>query len=281
MTKTKLPFIGLLITFLIFNSCSSDDNNDEPNNGLPNTIKLISKINSIGFHQQYGYDSDTLVYQNGKLTKALFYQCSGQIHQFEYGSNGKISEHYITNGGSFNYDLNIDISGIDNQYITKIIHTYNSQNQLTKTEEYKKNGTVGSNYEYDNEYNFDYDSQNRIYRIQYSDIYGDNFTEGVDGFDNNGNMILDTDGYTYEYDNNPNPMYILFNEFGLYFLESCSSLETNNLFLTPNNLTKSFDENGQEGCFKATYTYDSDGYPESAYFRNCGNGEFDTENFEY
>jgi len=279
--KQLYPSIRFII-FLLILSCSSENNNRSdiiPDS--PNTIKYVSRITSVGFHQKYGYDSDTLIYNNKRLTKALFYGCSGMIHQFEYGTNGKIVTHFIVNGSSISYDLETDISILKNTSIKKITHTYNSQNKLIKTEEFSKSQFTNDTYESQNSYQFEYDSQGRIYRVLYLGNKGYSFTVGVDKFDNKGNVILDFEGNSYEYDSNPNPMYILFEKFGLYYIQSCSSLESNNLFLTPNNLIKFYDDKNKLGCFTAMYTYDNEGYPKSSYHRNCGNGEYDTEFYEY
>jgi len=254
MKKTIL----ILLTVIIYASCSSNDDN-QVNNNQNIEVQFLTTIRSDDFHDQFDYDSDTLVYENNRLTKALFFQCSGALYQFKYNSNGKVSLFYRAQGMNTS-DLNTDFS--TSNTVSRTEFTYDANQRLERLENFRPNISTGI-YELEHSEVFEYDSQNRIYRITYTD----DFTTDVglvSQFDSNGNMISDEDGYIFEYDNSQNPFYVLFQEFGIRNIESCSLLEVQYQYhLSPNNLKRVTNSSGNVE-FLTSYNVNSQNYPVSS-----------------
>lgn len=261
----------LLLLAVFFTSCNSDapsDSNTEPIDDFP--VKLLMSSRSEEFHDLYEYDSDTLVYNNGRLEKALFFSCSGLMYQFEYGDNNKIKTYYY--GGGYNYeDLQTNLSQL--AYINKAELIYDTNDRLVKKEVYISSELVHT-------LNFSYDALNRLYLTTYSDDYEVSESEIVE-FDDKGNMTQDEAGYKFVYDQNPNPFYILFKEFGAYLIESCTSLEVKyGYHLSPNNLLKVYNSDG-DLIYSNDLEYDEDGYPLYSRYNDKNNNSSGSEMFNY
>ncbi|WP_417876106.1 hypothetical protein [Winogradskyella sediminis] len=249
-----------LLVGILFFSCSAAEENNSPNDEIIN-LKFLTSVIDSGLQAQVGeyYYPDTILYENGKPKSAIFYQVSGLKYQFEYGSNGKVSTAYSL--GSQNIeDLSDDISTVGSHY-RKIEYTYDSNDRFIRLDSYVYEG---ENYYFERYQKFDYDDQNRVYRFTEANYY----EEVPDviiatGFDENGNVISDSDGYTYEFDDSPNPLYILFKEFGITNIETGTSLEYGIDFLHKNNLVRvtNIDD---EIIYSVHYTYDEDNYPITA-----------------
>ncbi len=262
-----------LLVGILFFSCSTGEENNSPNDEITN-LKFLTSVVDSEFQDQHGeyYYPDTILYENGKPKSAIFYQVSGLKYQFEYGSNGKVSTVYSL--GSQNIeDLNDDISAVGSHF-GKIEYTYDSNDRFTRLDSYEYDG---ENYNLVLYQTFDYDDQNRVYRFTEANYYQD-FPDVIiaTGFDENGNVISDSDGYIYEFDDSPNPLYILFKEFGIINIETGTALEYGIDFLHKNNLVRVTDENG-EIIYSVHYTYDEDNYPITA----DQSGSFSIEYYSY
>lgn len=273
-TKSFTKMFTLLSVALSVLGCSSSDNNPEDNNNGNNTeyaTKLLKSSRQVGFHDLYGYDSDTLIYSNGRLERALFFGCSGTMYQFEYGGNGKVSTYY-TGSGYETSDLEVDIS---ETAFERTELEYDTNNRLVGQTTY-----LNSSNEFRSEFQFFYDDDNRINLVIYTDEFGQESAQ-VNEFDENGNMLSSVSGYSVEYDENPNPFYVLFQEYGILLMESCTSLESRVAYhLSPNNALKIFNSNS-ELVFSVQLFHDSDGYPISGNYNDFGNNVSDTEHFTY
>ncbi|WP_438423021.1 hypothetical protein [Aquimarina macrocephali] len=269
----------LLILFLIIllYACSSDNNNETPETNNPDTppitgtTKLIKQVVSQKFEQEHnGYYPDQFVYTDEKLVKALFYGCSGTMYQFEYGSNGKI-ETYYHKSGFHPEDLSTDISGVEFVIVGTI--KYDSQNRVIEQSDSR-------GFKID----IEYDQNSRISKMLVKeDELRAPISLVVEEFDKNGNPIkINSD--TCNYDDKVNPMYVLFNEFGIFYLQTCNSLDnlnTRSYFNSPSNPKEHFEDG--KLTFSAIYEYDQDGYPTKATYTDSNSSIpfSDVDTFSY
>lgn len=263
--------LSVLLCLILLTSCGSS-NEDDPTENLPDVEKLITQVTSQRWQQEYPnyYNPDKFIYENGKLTKAWFYGCSGALYEFEYGVNNKISTIY--RGGSGSYaDINTSIKSTGQ--ITK--HIYDTQDNLISITD--DTGKILAS--------LDYDSNGKLIKVDVKDFsIGKLETFLYTDFDNNGNPTKNSAGFTYSYDERVNPIYVLYKKFGFFNIEMCNSLDERRVFyISPNNVKEIIDnDNNDEIIFSAIYSYNSDGYPTSNSFSSkSGSDHSDVEVYSY
>ncbi|GAA3632152.1 membrane lipoprotein lipid attachment site-containing protein [Flavivirga jejuensis] len=249
--------ISLLVLTLILTACSSSDETNNPDNPSTGTTKFIKQMVSKKYQQEHGgYFPDQFVYNNDRLVKALIYGCSGMLYQFKYGTNNKIETYYRKSG--FNpEDLLIDIPKEDFNVVGSI--KYDNQDRVIEQEE--SNVSMGVRTVL--KINIEYDQNNRISKLLVIEYEGGpTISLIVEEFDENNNPIKTNIG-SYNYDDKANPLYPLFQKFGLFHIETCNSLDVKGLFMSLNNVKEAYNEDSTQ-IFSAIYEYDQDEYPTKA-----------------
>lgn len=265
----KNTFLLSTFLFLFFlTSCSNNEENllDDSSDKIEKLIKQIEVQNPD--YPNY-YNQDTFIYENNRLVKAWFYGCSGVLYEFEYGSNGKISTVYSQNQVSYS-DIGISIKNSG----SIIKQTYDVNDKLTSLTD--ASGKVVAS--------LDYDSEGRLYKIDIKDfLIGKPDVYIYSSFDSNGNPLKDNFESTFSYDNNVNPIYILFSKFGFFNVEMCNSLDkSRGFYISPNNVKEVISDINNEIIFSASYSYDSDGYPISnSYSSSRGSYTSNVEDYKY
>ena len=253
-----------------------DTTSDTPTN--QNVIKFIKKIipenpESYQLGTQFFYDND-------KLTYIYISSCYGTLHYFEYNNDGKISKRYSTSKISFDGDnFNPDTFDINTfkQNSSILNYVYEGGKLIIMQE----NETFI-------DYHLSYNGDGLVEVVEWISPSG-GLKEKVVVTYSNGKISnlnkkeYDTDGslwdnynYTFEYDDNPNPFYIIFENFSLLSLITCTgfdyiSSEDMALKLFANNV-KTVNRDGQL-LYSATYQYDSDNYPIRISYTNL-NGDY-------
>lgn len=242
--------------------CSEDETTNGTNNISPTDNKYLVSARTNNFHDEFGYDSDTLIYNNGKLFKALFFKCSGALYQFEYNSFGKVSKFYTIGIADYT-DLNTDLSSINSNVITGI-YNYNSNQKIIRIDYfYPNNINNGDLYK---SLLYDYDVQGRMNKTTYIDDFT-SFISLATEFDSNGNAIK-INGDSFMFDGSVNPFYVLYEEFGITGLDTCTAFDQNTrLFINPNNIETIIDSDG-DIYFSNFYTSDEENYPTSSTIEN-------------
>lgn len=254
--KNKINF--LLTAILLCSSCSNHtlELNKEEEQLIENDIFLIKEIKSLN-NQPWEDLGDLFLYESSQLKFSFFEGCTLQIQYYEYDGEGRISKIY--HGGYFQRDdfdpssFNIEefksssdisvesytYSGdnlIERSWLSYIFyHTYDGDNRLLAVEQFDVN-----NGEYYEKWTFNYN------------------TTGIDSIERDN---LDTGNktiYTYEFDDEINPLYLLYQRFGLVDLETCRALDYSSAdgYFFKNNVTKVYENDVLR--YSATFEYKDD-----------------------
>ena len=249
----------LFACLLLMVSCSDDtSNNNEDENNIITQYKFPKKITYTD--QYWGTVNIEFAYINNLLVKENDF---GELNYFEHNTEGKIilikecSEQNLE-------DIYLDTYECENFYSPKTFQYNNGKlSQLLDNL-----GNILVSYDYDEEGNLVSDDANSEYS---EDLY---YSYGSDG-----NILTKTvtyqsnvaSIYTYEYDNNKNPFYSLWNEFSYY--ESLTFPPYNSIAtIFKQNPIKVYRNNNL--ILEVNYIYDSDGYPLSCgYTEHLNNGD--------
>ncbi|TXE08550.1 hypothetical protein ES711_08590 [Gelidibacter salicanalis] len=257
----------ILVSFLMM-SCSTDketsDIDDKPLIEIKQYIKKIEHQNPKDYQKGAQF-----FYKNGKLTYIYLDDCSGQLLYYEYNNDGRISRGYegSTNltGDNFNPET-FDLESYKQNIHTNYFDYVYSNKKLVKMQHNRGFS----------DYNFIYNADNKVESIecviQNSDLTEKLIFKYVEGkissiskkrfYPSNSSEGLVT--YTFEYDENPNPLNLLAQSYGLINLNTCTGLDVlqaddmgNNLF--QNNVTKVYEDG--KLLYSASYQYDENKYP--------------------
>jgi len=229
-------YFALIFTLLLI-SCNSDDNTSLSPNNTPSGA--LTKVEAYFPTLDLNYNSDYLYDLNGKISSSVSTSIQpgfdNDVTTIDYlvNSEGQIWKIIWPNfSDEYQFSNGLIVSSIRTSTPSGTISTaqysYNSNNELIKTEYFDENGVSGS-------------------VVIYT-------------YDANGNLLTtntttpsgNTQSYTYEYDTNPSPMSMVYgnHEFGKI------------LGTSPNNRTKrTYNNNGTITVFTAEYTYNTYGYP--------------------
>ncbi len=248
-------------------SCSKKDDNVQ---GIEqNNSGFVSRIENDA---PTSYDTgDNFYYNEDKLQFIKTDACSGNIYYFEYGGNGKISRIYEF------IDVNFDINTVNIQQIIS------------------ENIPIDYVYEDGKLIRFDIQGIPQKYFRYYADGKLKEFE-----YPGNGKSIISYNGdqvseityiylytgeiynYTFEFDDKINPLYKAFNQFGIFDIEICRSLEDMMMFrhlpIFKNNIKRVYIDNVLKSS--ATYQYFDNNYPERV-ITNEENGDQVSEFFTY
>ena len=264
----KLNYI-LIFWICLTISCAKKDDNDQNDNNNQSNGGLISRIENDA---PPSYDQgDNFYYENDKLQFLDVDNCSGLKYYFVYGNNGKVSKVYPFQ------DSNFDISHVDIQQITSnntpvdyiyengTLNRFEINGNPYKYFSYYKDGKL-KEFEYPNnsKYIFEY-TNNKVSKITSISLYS-------------GNIVI----YTFDFDDKINPIYKVFNQFGIFDVEICRSLEEMMMFrhlpVFTNNIERVYRDN--ELIMSATYQYFESNYPERV-ITNEEDGDQFSEFFTY
>jgi len=246
-----------LIFVLLLMSCNSDDTNSSSLSSAPTgaltKVEAYFPTNEVNYNSEYFYGSE------GKISSAVTnsiqpgYDNTSSTVNFMINSDGQIWKTMSANfSHEFHFSNGLIISSIQASIpsgsITTVQYTYNSNNELIKSEYFDDNGVSGS------------------VVIYTYDVNGNVLTKSTTTPSGN------TKSYVYEYDTNYNPM---------------STMYTNQAFskiveTSPNNKTKrTFNNNGTIIVFTTEYTYNADGYPVTETEYQNGNTLVEETTFTY
>ncbi len=231
-------YILPLLSSIIFISCNNDDSSSAKTTSLAPSGALIKHeihytTTDVQLHLEYLYNTNETVnseiatliqpgFNDDIKTNDYNYNANNQIWKF--GDNYRVIEYQFSN----NLIINSSMLHISSGNTSTQNFTYNSNNQILKTEFFDNNNNLTI------EVLFTYD------------LNGNILTEGI--LAPNG----DSKSYIYEYDNYNNPMSAVF------AYQEIQKV----LGVSPNNKTKrTYNNNGTITVFTAQYTYNSDGYP--------------------
>jgi len=206
MKKTILILSILIASFL--SSCSTDDNENEPNI-INHLVKREYVSNNVNLEYRYN--------ENGHLTRILDIDIQENIDSeinFTYDSNNVVKRHFVSNSSNYNSITNYSFNG--NNRLLNTFSTINNGNTTTNiTQEFSYNNNIITvNISSDNGgssvINVEFNGSGLINKMIESQYYtvisydtNGNISE-IKVFDNNDNL-LDTTGYSY--DNKPNPFH--------------------------------------------------------------------------
>ena len=274
--KMKIRFLKTIIILiaLIFSSCSSDGNSTENEENSPAETKQFIKTVQKQSPESWQKGSQ-FFYNNDKLEYVYLDNCSGELYYFEYNSDGKISSRYVgtitltsdsfnpdsfdlvsfkQNSSKLNYvyqDKKLVKMQLDNGFTINEF-TYNNDGTLKVAEWFIQGVGFGS------KITFSY-SQGKISKLNKRE------------YDSDGITLTDNFDYTFEFDDKPNPLYVLVENFSLLGLYTCTgfdyiSSEDNGYKLFKNNVTKVYRDEIE--LFSANYQYDTNNYPTRISYTN-------------
>ena len=242
--------ILVLITLLLL-SCSTTD--DSGNSDLPSGSLLIQKITTP---HSWGEIEEVFHYSNNQL-KFIEYDCYDIIRYFEYNNNNKVLNSYRFIDENFDMST-INISEVINSPETRRTEYIYENNRLSST---KQNGELYMN--------LTYNENGQIKNLFVNDYALSNY---LISYENNEIIsILDTDSdgdsnlYTFTLDDNRNPFYELFIEYGIIGDDGCNGYHDYMLFrgfpfFANNIITRQRDNAPNE---PATIVYLENGLPEA------------------
>ena len=251
MNKMFMYALGIAI---LFNSCSpSDEGNSsvDPEPTVPNVeSKYISKMT--------GGDDTEFVYDNGLLIKGMD-KTSGIFFQVDYNSKSKPEKVYTCECGwpENGMEYNIPVDYPESYQVWNYIYEGEKLSKITSVSgkilidlTYDEEGRVKEFYEaerYSDDYDdyentqYIYDGEGAIESYTFYDSYNDTTRSGA-----------------IQLDEKVNPLYIIWQQFGLIIPADISEISTYNIPFFPNNVTTIYD--GNTIMSKANMTYE-DNYP--------------------
>lgn len=261
----------IIVFFLLFISCScSENSSDIEDNISKQFIKTIQKQNPESWQK-----GSQFFYNNDKLEYVYLDNCSGELYYFEYNSSGKISKRYAGttsfNSAAFNpttFDLNLFKQ---NSEVLKYVY---ENDKLVKMQ-YNDNFI---------DYQLSYNSDGKVEVIEWLlpsiglwekvvFTYANGKISNLNKieFDSSGGSVTSNYNYTFEYDDNINPFYVLTENSGLLSLYTCTGFdyitsEDMGVKLFKNNITKVYRDG--ELLYSATYQYDDNKYPTRISYSN-------------
>ena len=272
----KLNLIIILLIGFTFHSCSEDENEIEENQNPSEIIdRFISEIDYSN-----NQSNDKLVYENNKLHQVFQYCCEvtnsngtfsqGNLYQFDYNANGKISAIYVDEilyTGNYPDFSSQDIAIEANKQFDYI---YNSQNQLIELSP--------ANNQYKQLF-FEY-TNNKMTKVNRYSLQNGNFvwTSTMNISYNTDDNVSQTSltylssGFTYNqyftYDNKQNPFQVLNNNFGLVdFFFNWNGFDYSNVnlqfYLSKNNVLETSNDDGLQDT--VSYEYNNN-YPTAIQF---------------
>ncbi|MDR6299579.1 hypothetical protein [Mesonia maritima] len=282
--------ILLLLTSLILFSCSkdenievieeesidqpkNDDNNDDSNDEppAPNSLKTFTIDVNGNLHTFY------FNYENNQIDKLAYKDEAGEItyYSFEYNSFDKISKTIKYNSNSNNSSsVDFDNQNNFNNQEDSIMHFYRSNNSLKEIE----------TWDYGFNWGYAYNSDGLVSRIQstgmipVTNIFYDenNKIEKLKTYPENTDWIVYID--YFEFDDNKNPFYKLFDEIGLVIDKDISIsnrylrelIISDLVCISPYNVSeKTEDLKPGPPTYIVEYSYNDDNFPlEAVYYNN-------------
>lgn len=211
MKKIKL-FCGILIGLTIFSSCSTDNNENEPNN---TNHRVEREYASNNVYLEYRYN------ENGNLTRILDIDIQEEIDSeinFTYNSNNVVKRNLVSNNSNYSSITNYSFNG-SNRLLNAVLTINQPNNPINPikiiTQEFSYNNNIitvniSSSTSDTRVVTLEVNSSGLINKMIESQYYVVNSydTNGnisdIKVFDVNGNL-LNTTGYSY--DNKPNPFH--------------------------------------------------------------------------
>jgi hypothetical protein len=291
--KTSKLFYGILIGLIIFSSCSSDNNDSEPNS-TNHLVKREYVSNNVNLEYRYN--------ENGNLTRILDIDIQEGIDSettFTYDSNNVVTKNFDSNNSSYSSTTNYSFNA--NNRLLNAVSTINQPSNtinpvVIRTQEFSYNNNIitvdiSSSIGDSRVVTLEVNSLGLINKMIESQYYAvitydsnRNISE-IEIFDNN-DSLLDNSEYTY--DDKPNPFYGQLNSIYLpIFLNAFIDAYYNEFVwdgyegyyfpFLKNNIT-SIVENGSLDR-NYNYIYDNQNYPINVIEEFNGNNayEFDIE----
>ena len=210
MKKTTL-ILRILIAFFL-TSCSTDDNENEPND-TNHLVKREYVSNNVNLEYRYN--------ENGNLTRILDIDIQEEIDSeinFTYNSINVATRNFVSNNSNYSSVTNYSFN--ESNRILSSISTINQPSNTINpiiiiTQEFSYNNNIitaniSSSTGDSSVVNFEVNSSGLINKMIESQYYviisydtNDNISE-IRVFDNNDNLLDTTE---YSYDNKPNPFY--------------------------------------------------------------------------
>lgn len=203
--KIRKLICGLLMGLTIFSSCSTDNNNDEPNS-TNHLVKREYVSNNVNLEYRYNEDS--------QLTRIFDIHNQGGIDEeinYTYDSNNVVTKNFQSNNSSYSEITNYSFNG--NNRLLNAISTRNNGNIITQEFSYNNNiisVDISSNTGASRLITLEVNSLgliNKMIESQYYAIITYDSNENISKieiFDNNDDLL---DNSEYTYDNKPNPFY--------------------------------------------------------------------------
>jgi|GEM_PF-3829044 len=278
--KSIKVLLTLFLIFSLITSCSKDDSKEEiieeenteipveeeeeeeeeeetaptaPNSLRSFTIEEYGIIQSFYLHY-YDNKLDKLAYVN-ELDEITYYS-------FAYNASGKIEE-------TTKYEMNPNATSVDFSDSSNFV---NAESTITQTYSQNQRLIEIGTWAYSFNADFQITRIMSIYMLPTTNIFYDanNKIKRTDTYENNNDMAM---SQFLEFDNNNNPFYYLFDEFG-FIIDKNLGIPLGGLYcISLHNLSKrsriELDNPKNTPDTHVEYTYNNDGYPvESLYYPN-------------
>lgn len=260
-------FLYSLLLFLII-ACSDSSDSDDVIEDLPSTSYLISTIERL--NAPNWDNGDYFIYEDDKLTASYLQGCTYSTQFYYLNELGKINR--IDHGqGVGPRDESFD-QELFNQNKTEETYEYDGSGRLVS----KTFGNFKSTFQYDAEGRLilvdEYDLESEYYVESFSYTYdGDKINKIVQNYYYADSVYE----YTFEFDDKINPLYYLFENYGLIYLETCYGLDYNSPpsdgVFSKYNVTKMY-ENGVL-VYSCDITYDEKDRPIRYNYQEVEKGE--------